>query len=276
VKMAPMKKYLAMALAVIASLVAVIITSYRNTMPPELYQGKSLVTGQRDETRIPGFERAMVDVLKKISGDPEITQEDVHTAVAGDIRDYVKGYTDRDRMEGIPIHDEQGTRDRPFELTVTFEREKIDGLLKKLGRMAWTGRRPQTLVLLTIKNDANSYILTSDEDRGIDQRDSLLAAAWQAGIPITLPTGASLTDTDSTQTDFEKITEANGAEATLVGSIAWNSGMKGWQAKWQLTALGAAHQWGIDDVNFDDAFRNAMRGEAQILSGHGEPRIGLK
>jgi uncharacterized protein len=274
--MVPVKKYLAMALVVIASLVAVIITSYRNTMPPELYQGKSLVTGQRDDTRIPGFERAIVDVLKKISGDSEIMPEDVHAAVAGDIRDYVKDYTERDRMEGIPIHDEQGTRDRPFELTVTFEREKINGLLKKLGRTAWMGRRPQTLVLLTIENDANSYILTSDEDRGIDQRDSLLAAAWQAGIPITLPTGASLIDAGSMQADFEKITEANGAEATLIGSIAWNSGMRGWQAKWQLAALGAAHHWGIEDVNFDDAFRNAMRGEAHILSGRGEPGVGLK
>ncbi len=32
------------------------------------------------------------------------------------------------------------------------------------------------------------------------------------------------------------------------------------------------HRWQICGVNFDTAFRNAMSGSAQILSGHGEPK----
>ena len=31
------------------------------------------------------------------------------------------------------------------------------------------------------------------------------------------------------------------------------------------------HDWQIQNVNFDAAFRSAMRGAAQVLSGHGEP-----
>ncbi len=52
--------------------------------------------------------------------------------------------------------------------------------------------------------------------------------------------------------------------------------MKGWQADWQIEDAAVKHTWGIRDVNFDDAFCNAMRGEALILSGHGDPRDGLK
>jgi uncharacterized protein len=281
-----LKKFSAAVLLVMASLVALTITSYRYRMPfdleailgltENLYSAKSLVTGQRDETRIPGFERAVVDVVKKLSGDHAIASENVLAAVDGHIRDYVKDYGERDRMEDAPIHDEQGTRDRPFELTVVFHRNKIDELLRSLGRAPWTDPRPQTLVLLTINTDAGSYVLTSDEDRGIDQRASILAAAWQAGIPITLPTNASLTDVSSAPVDSEKIKKTNGADVVVIGNTTWNSSMKGWQAEWQLTNKGVAHQWKIRDVNFDDAFRNAMRGEAQILSGHGEPPDGLK
>ena len=69
-----------------------------------MYLARTIVTGQRDETRLPGFGRCLVDVLKKVSGDPDITSEEVATA-AGPALDYVKGFSERDRMEGIPIHD---------------------------------------------------------------------------------------------------------------------------------------------------------------------------
>ncbi len=39
----------------------------------------------------------------------------------------------------------------------------------------------------------------------------------------------------------------------------------------KLTQAGGAHRWTVNNVNFDEAFRSAMRGLAQILSGHGEP-----
>ena len=70
-----------------------------------MYLARTIVTGQRDETRLPGFGRCLVDVLKKVSGDPDITSEEVATA-AGPALDYVKGFSDCDRMEGIPIHDD--------------------------------------------------------------------------------------------------------------------------------------------------------------------------
>jgi uncharacterized protein len=275
----------------VAGLTALATTSYFYRLPFDLrsfagtaeilYQGKSLVTGQRDETRIPGFERAIVDVLKKRSGDSSITGEDIAKNIEGKIRDYVKNYTERDRMEGIPIHDEQGTRDRPFELTVTFHRNKIDELLMKMGSMAWTQPRPRTLVLLTITTDAGSHILTGDdEDRGIDYRESFQAAAWQAGIPLVLPSIASLDETSLTPendeaTKIQQLISANDADVAMVGHIAWNNGMKGWRAEWKFEANGTVHEWRIDGVNFDAAFRNGMWGEVMILSGHGEPHDGL-
>ena len=289
-----MKKTRGIIFLCLIGLAVLAVTSYFYRVPfdlrnfaetaENLYQAKSLVTGQRDETRIPGFERAIVDVLKKRSGDPRITGEEVAKNIEGRIQDYVKSYTEQDRMEGIPIHDEQGTRDRPFELTVTFHRNKIDALLKKMGSMAWTQPRPKTLVFLTITTDAGSYILTKDdEDRGIDQRESLLAAAWQAGIPLSLPSMVSLGEAGLTPTTLENIEttkiqeliSANDADVAMIGSITWTRGMKGWRAVWTFETNGIVHAWKIDGVNFDAAFRNGMWGEVQILSGHSEARNGL-
>jgi uncharacterized protein len=88
-------------------------------------------------------------------------------------------------MEAIPIHDEQGTRDRPYDLTVDFQPEKIDELLQALGQNPWTDRRPTAVVLLAVKYEARCYLLTGDADEGSDLRESFMAAAWLTGMPMT-------------------------------------------------------------------------------------------
>jgi hypothetical protein len=248
-----------------------------------IYQGKTIVTGQREETRIPGFKRALVDALKKASGDPAISEDEVLAAIGSDVQTYVESYSEQDRMADIPIHDEQGTRDRPFDLAVDFHPEKVDTLLKTLGRRSWIDARPETLILLVVHFDANSYVLTSDEDQGIDQRDAMVATAWQAGLFLALPTAegvdrAGLTPDGlfpTTAKYVEKLRQRLGVGHLMVGSIVWKSGMPGWKAVWDFDAKGQIHHWQIQNVNFDDAFRSAMRGAAQILSGHGEPKDGL-
>ncbi len=239
-----------------------------------IYMGKTIVTGQRDETRIPGFKLALADVLKKVSGDSAISVDDVP-----DIQAYVKNFSEHDRMADIPIHDEQGTRDRPFELTVEFERAKVDALLSTSNHQPWGGERPRVVVLLVVKFDSHSYILTADDDQGMDQRDALVATAWQAGVPIALPQGESVSNTKLTPGQLlsgtaEALAQRFAVPRVLLGNIAWKSGMKGWEAHWEFNDGQTSHNWQIQDVNFDDAFRSAMRGTAQILSGHGEPGDG--
>ena len=53
--------------------------------------------------------------------------------------------------------------------------------------------------------------------------------------------------------------------------MVWSEQALGWIADWRLRAGGESYGWQISGVNFDDAFRSAMAGAAQILSGHGQP-----
>lgn len=242
----------------------------------DLYQAKVLVTGQRPETRLPALERGLADVLVKLSGDPDILGD---PAAAGPMRKaeaYVDSFRYRDLMEGIPVHDEQGTRDRPYELTIDFAPRKIDGVLRQLGRESWTGARPRLAVLLAVEFDEVTYLLAADGGRGRDQRESLATAAWKYGLPIVLPTAQALAASGLTVGNLESadgdkvetVLKETGGDAGLVGRLTWSREALGWIAEWRL----GPDRWQVRGVNFDEAFRNAMSGALRSLSGHGAPR----
>ena len=246
----------------------------------ELYQAKTIVTGQREESRIPGFSKCLQDVLVKLSGDPTLLDDPKAEGVVARAPEYVGVFRYHDRLEALPVHDEQGSRDRPYDLTVDFVPEKVDQALRSLGREPWTGSRPMLLMVLAVQNDNITYMLASDGEHGIDQRESLAAAAWQMGMPLRLPEERALktrglsfeTLSSAKAADLKSLAGANKDEVPLAGRLVWSKGTLGWKADWQLAWGGKTYQWTIKDVNFDDAFRSAVRGAAQILSGHGAPR----
>ena len=63
------------------------------------------------------------------------------------------------------------------------------------------------------------------------------------------------------------------AAATRRSSERWCGATRrcGWIAEWRLNAAGQIYAWRVSGVSFDDAFRNALRGAAQVLSGNGQP-----
>ena len=106
-------------------------------------QNCAFVNGQSEATIAPRIIDCLIDVLVKVSGDPTVADDLKRSAFASSAHDYVTKLTYRDFMEGLPIGDEQGTRDRPFFLTVTFKAARIDALLNALSRKPWMGPRPR-------------------------------------------------------------------------------------------------------------------------------------
>src|SRR6185503_14958298 len=132
------------------------------------------------------------EVLVKVSGDPRLLDDPRVEALAQDAGSLVERFTYRDRMEGIPIHDEQGSHDRPHDLTTIFVPEKIDAVLASLGSKPWSAARPVVALVLGVKNGDRTFLLSSDGERGIDMRDSLAQASAKIAIPATLPSAAAL------------------------------------------------------------------------------------
>ena len=241
----------------------------------ELYESQTLVTGQREETRIPGFAECLEYVLVKVSGDGRLLGDPRVAKLAENAGSYVRAYRYRDRMEGIPHHDEQGTRDRPYFLTVTFDRARIDDALQALGRKPWTVTRPRLAVFLGMRNLTTEFMVSADGERALE-RESVEAAAAIRGMKMTLANQASLNGAGVTfanllEADPSRIdaaAKALGGELPLVGRMVWNAEALAWVGTWRLGTAGKVRKWQEHSTTFDEAFRRGLGGAALILSGN--------
>lgn len=246
---------------------------------PSLYQAQAIVTGTGNENRQIGFRLCLAQVLVKVSGDQRVLTQPGFAEAEKHAGDFVAEFRYRDRMEGIPVHDEQGTHDRPHDLTCIYAPATLDPLLASLGTKPWLAARPKLEVFLAVENAKGRFVLAADGDDSPYMKDSFEAAAIPLAMEIVVP---SRTVFSTEKLDFpaleaadmkllDRLAKQAGADQALAGSIVWSDGELGWICDWRLTSAGQTHEWQVRGVSFDEAFRVAMRGAAQILSGNGEP-----
>ncbi|SFO55760.1 hypothetical protein SAMN03159463_02251 [Mesorhizobium sp. NFR06] len=251
--------------------------SVRAATVAELYQAQTIVTGTGDVNRQIGFKDCLDKVLVKVSGDQRLTQKPEMLALRDKAADFVKSFRYHDRFAGIPIHDEQGTHDRPHDLTCLYKPAVVDKLLAQLGRRPWLDERPPIAVFMTVAQGARHFVLTQDEERGKAMRESFANAADPLLMRVTFPKANQLAGLDEegfSGTDMarlDKLAKKAGAARALAGSIVWSDKELGWIADWRLADRGRSYRWEASGVSFDEAFRVAMKGAAQILSGNGQP-----
>ena len=245
----------------------------------DLYRTKVTVTGQGEANRVTGFAAGLEDVLIKASGAQKLSGDRRLAAYKAKARDYVRSFSYRDQFFGKPIRDEQGTRDRPFDLTVEFEEGRIDDLLKTLGLKPWLSPRPRLAVFVEMKQGPKNYIVTADGAQSDLQRDALRAAADKRGMEVVLPTAAALTKAKLDGAELKKVPSSTlmsvaaeqGGEVALIGQLVWNDRQLGWATQWQIDWRGRTYRWQVPGVTFDEAFRRGIGGAAQVLSGNGDP-----
>jgi uncharacterized protein len=245
--------------------------------PADLYQCRAFVTGQGEAERARGFGLCLEAVLVKVSGDPHLRGDPRLAPIKQAAAGFVAGFSYHDRMAGLPLHDEQGTRDRPFDLTVAFDPPKIDAALRELGSAPWPAPRPVLAVFLGVRDAQRAYVLTEDGERGLGERLSLRDAAAQRGIPLVLPKAPLAAEKHLTYAGLaaasasrrRALAAAIGGDAALAGSLVWSKAALGWTARWRLAWQGRDYRWRISGVSFDDAFREALDRAVAILSGHG-------
>src|SRR5499427_5769548 len=158
----------------------------------DVYTARAVVTGKDERNRPLGFKLCFEDVLVKTSGDASIVNDSRFEALAAGAEQYVSSFSYRDRLEGKPVHDEQGTYDRPHFLTCQFDPQKIDSVQKTLGRKPWLGHRPRLVMLLVVHGRTNSDILSSDGIFDPNMREALANAARRYGLTVNLPSVATL------------------------------------------------------------------------------------
>ncbi len=242
----------------------------------DLYQAQTAVTGQGEDNRRAGFAVCLENVLIKASGAFQLSGDARLAPLKDHAGDFVAGFDYHDQMSGKPKRDEQGTRDRPYDLTVSFDRAKIDDLLKTLNVRPWQAPRPAIAAIVAMTSGSRTFFVASDDRQSDLQRDALRAAAVKRGLKIVLPGAAELTGAEIHDIDqLDRLPAVRafspGSEVKLLGHLTWDDSELGWVTEWRLDAAGAQHRWRFRGVTFDEAFRRALGGVAQILSGNGAP-----
>ncbi|HUA77397.1 MAG TPA: DUF2066 domain-containing protein [Acetobacteraceae bacterium] len=241
------------------------------------YQAYAIVTGTDMRQRPWGFAQCLREVLVKVSGDPAL-RNDPRTAKLAEHADHlVAGFTYADMMAGIPLHDEQGTYDRPYKLTVTFDPARIDAALAELGERPWHGARPVIVPVLRVTGPKPPpYVLSAEIPAGAEQRGSFAVAAGEFGMMVRFPGNAELAAWGVSAGHFPSSTTKLPAspgpgEMIILGTLQWSETLPGWIGTWRTNWHDAEHAWGVKGVSYDAAFRDIVQGAVLLASGRGSP-----
>lgn len=214
---------------------------------PAVYTCHVAVTGSDARNRAAARDSCVRQVLVKLSGDP--AQADDPRPVPGAA---VQDFAYLDDMTDVRTHDEQGTRDRPFDFVGHVEPVAAEAVLHDRGIAAWTAPRPVLAVRATVTDaGGNRYDLTGDGAKGERQRRALLDGAARFALPVALPA-----EGDGTPP----------APPALVGTLRWSDIDLGWNADWTLRTAAGESAVSARGVSFDAAFRAGLGHAAGVLA----------
>jgi uncharacterized protein len=240
----------------------------------ELYQATVIVTGYDMRSRPSGFAQALRWVLVNVSGEPRLRGDPRVSALAAHADALVASFHYVDQMAGIPYHDEQGTYDRPYNLTVRFVPERIDKALAELGERPWRGKRPVVVPVLTVRGFTGaSYLLTAESPAGADQRPAFADVASDFHMKVRFPTRADFAAWGIRMDQFPSLpTPQAPDDAVVAGTLEFQKALPGWVGTWRMRWRSVEYTWGIKGVNYDEAFRDIVRGVLRVASGHSGPK----
>ncbi len=169
-------------------------------------------------------------------------------------------------------HDDQGTYDRSYELTVRFNPARIDAALATLGLAPWRGKRPLLVPVILVRRDATPYLLSAETPRGVAMREAIVQVASEYGVGIHFPTEDDLAAWGISLIGFPApLGTPDPGQLQITGSLNWNVKALGWVGTWRVRVGGVDHDWQVSGVSFDQAFADMIRGAVMLAHGTGTP-----
>lgn len=237
---------------------------------PELLTCDVIVTGTDMRERPEALARCVREVVVKVTGKPALADDPRVGALATRAAELIEDLVYLDRMTDIPTHDEQGTRDRPFDLIAHVDPAKLGPELAAMGIDPWLSR-PTLLALVTVARGGQHFPLAADALEGERMRQAILAAGRRYGLRVALPDLARISSTGLDQLTPEDLRVGGPLKraAVLRGDLQWSEAEFGWAADWRIRWGDRDVRWQIRGVSFDEAFRSGIGGAAALLSGPG-------
>jgi hypothetical protein len=236
----------------------------------DLYKAETIVTGTREAERQRGFRIVAEDAIIKLTGNAKLAGNARIKPILDQAATLVADFTYEDRMKGIPVHDEQGTRDRPHFLRVRFDKAKFDQALRSARLKKWGGERPVVAIWLGIKEARGKYVLAAEGPEGYGQREVLKEASKKRGVPIVLPpAGQSAITYETIDKSIWHLLDQEahklGASAVLYGTLDFDGNIA-WNTRWTVAGKRAYAKWSMKEVTFDTALKGAIERTAAAFA----------
>ncbi len=237
-----------------------------------MYQATAIVTGTDMRQRPLGFAECLTEVLVKVAGAPKLADDPRVAQLAEHADALVHSFDYVDPRAWFLHHDDQGTYDRSYELTVRFDAGKVNAALATLGQAPWQGRRPLLEPVILIRRNETPYLLSAEDPRGAEMRRAIINDAAVMGLGVHFPTDAELAAWGVTLMGFPApLTDAGPDRFRVLGSLNWSVQALGWVGTWRAAGAGAQHQWQISGVGYDQAFASMVKGAVLLAHGTGAP-----
>ncbi len=255
----------------------------------ELYRAQVNVVDKRAEARRDGFQRALEQVLVKVSGSSAVrSNPDVEQLLESPER-FVQQYSYRALDEGdhppVPAFDDDAadasgeqTAEPTQTLQVQFARGRVEQALEQRGVVIWGERRPELLVWLAVDDGDERDVVSSDSSS--EARAQLLQRARERGLPTMLP----LMDMEDRRRvefvdiqggfldELRRASERYRPDAMLIGHVRPRD--SGWQGDWNLVGIGERKSWQGSASDMEDAIAAGVDGAtdrvARAFAGRGD------
>ena len=203
-----------------------------------LYRAEVEVDDQSESAREQGLQRALQQVMVRVTGDPDIAYTSDGRAVAEQARQLVQqfGYkrvaASRDSSNAQDSDDDNETSAPAtrLHLRVKFNRGAVNNALRRAGLPVWGSERPETLLWLAQAQGGAPELLSGSAvgpARNVADKRGLAIRVAEAGD------GATAADVIAGYDDrLRSAARARGLSNMLVGKLRNQGGL--WSAEWRL------------------------------------------
>ena len=233
-----------------------------------LYESEKVVPNQSKSHRSEAMKTALVEVLAKVSGRPDVgTLPEIASALEKPAN-YIQQY----RYHKIPENSYLSTEAAQGSqlILMHFDERAVNKLLQKNNLPVWGRTRPSTLVWLAVEQDGGRYMIGSNSQEEV--RYAMENETKRRGVAMVLPLldledQQKLTFADVWNNNQEPIFQASmryQAEAILVGRISL-SGNDSWQGRWVLYEGGQGLSWNTQGTFVNQLLDAGVLGTLEIL-----------
>jgi len=233
----------------------------------DLFTVELPVADQTTSLRLESFSEAFKQVVVKVSGSDDALRSPAFARPIKNSARYVKQFSYVTRK----LADDEEMEAGNLFLSIDFDQQLIEGLLREQNFPVWGRERPSSL--LVISYDVNENIKLVSDDTTPDLVDALDSAAAIHAVPVLFPLMdlediALVSIGDIASREYENIrtmARRYTPNALLVGRIVGRSG-EGWQGDWEVRFADQIFKWTYKASSKQAVIDQVIRHLAKILA----------